>query len=74
MVYINEQQKKILEGNLVAFATANKQSIPNLIVVQVNKVINDNQILFTDNYFNKDIIQLIFCIFQHKRVLILSLL
>lgn len=55
MVYINEQQKKMLEGNLVAFATASKQSIPNLIVVQVNKVINDSQILFTDNYLNKTI-------------------
>ncbi len=55
MIKINDQQQKMLVGNLVAFATCNRQLIPNLIVVQVNKVINNNQIVFTDNFLNKTI-------------------
>lgn len=55
MIKINRKQKKILIGNLVAFATCDKQLTPNLIVVQINKIINNNQILFTDNFLNKTI-------------------
>jgi len=44
--------KKLIEGKILQFATANKNSKPNLICVEGNKVINDS-ILITNNQMGK---------------------
>ena len=53
MIKINDNIKSLLENSYVAFATCSTKSVPNCVFVADLKVINDNQILFTDNYFNK---------------------
>ena len=44
--------KKLIKGKFLYFATADKKAKPNLICVEGVGII-DNQILITDNCFNK---------------------
>jgi len=46
---INLKQRKLLENKAVAFASINLDGSPNVIAVEVNKVIED-KIIITDNY------------------------
>ncbi|MHA1866402.1 MAG: pyridoxamine 5'-phosphate oxidase family protein [Candidatus Heimdallarchaeaceae archaeon] len=50
MVEINEELKKLIEENALAFATINENGNPHCIVVAFVKVVSKNQILITDNY------------------------
>lgn len=44
--------KKLIEGKILCFATADKRGKPNLICVEGVGIV-DNKILITDNCFNK---------------------
>lgn len=50
---INEEAKKIIEENPVAFATVDKNNKPNVIGVAYVKVIDKDKILITDNYMKQ---------------------
>lgn len=49
---IDENAKKIIEENPIAFATTSNNQ-PNVIAVAFVKVIDNNKILITDNYMKK---------------------
>lgn len=50
---INTTQRKLIENNILAFGTANKIGKPNVIAIGFCKVIDNDKILITDNFFNK---------------------
>lgn len=50
---INQAQKELIEGKVLAFATCDLNNKPNVIAVTSAKVIGEDQILLTDNYMNK---------------------
>lgn len=47
-VKITEEQKKIIENNIAAFATTDHFCAPNIILLKGVKVISENQLLITD--------------------------
>ncbi|MCC7552287.1 hypothetical protein KO317_01310 [Candidatus Micrarchaeota archaeon] len=47
---INSDQKKLIEKNPLAFATADKHGNPNVIAVAEVRVISDNELIITDNF------------------------
>lgn len=47
---INDELKKLIEENALAFATINENGNPHCIAVAYVKVVSDNQILITNNY------------------------
>jgi predicted pyridoxine 5'-phosphate oxidase superfamily flavin-nucleotide-binding protein len=53
MIQITENIKSLIENSNIALATCSQNNIPNCNIIAYLKVISDNQILFTDNYFNK---------------------
>jgi len=53
MIKITENIRSLIENSNVTLATCNQNNVPNCCVIACAKVINDKQILFTDNYFNK---------------------
>lgn len=53
MSTITPEAKEIIEGNPVAIATVTPEGKPNVIGVAYVKVVNDSQILVTDNYMNQ---------------------
>jgi predicted pyridoxine 5'-phosphate oxidase superfamily flavin-nucleotide-binding protein len=53
MVEITPIIKELLEKSIVAFGTCDKNFKPNVNAVACCKVVAQNQVLFTDNYFNK---------------------
>lgn len=50
MIEINEELKKLIEENALAFATVDENRNPHCIAVGFVKVVSENQILVTDNY------------------------
>lgn len=50
MVEINEELKKLIEGNALAFASIDDSGNPHCIAVADVKVASRNQILIGDNY------------------------
>jgi predicted pyridoxine 5'-phosphate oxidase superfamily flavin-nucleotide-binding protein len=50
MVEINEELKKLIQENALAFATMDENGNPHCIAVGFIKVVSKNQILITDNY------------------------
>ncbi len=50
MIEINEELKKLIEENVLAFATVDENGNPHCIAVAFAKVVSKNQILVTDNY------------------------
>jgi len=50
MIEINEELKKLIEENDLAFATIDENGNPHCIAVGFCKVVSKNQILVTDNY------------------------
>ncbi|MBW2993531.1 pyridoxamine 5'-phosphate oxidase family protein [Candidatus Woesearchaeota archaeon] len=50
MKEINEELKKLIEENALAFATADESGNPHCIAVGDVRVVSENQILVTDNY------------------------
>ena len=52
---ISPEIKNIIEQNPITIATITPQGMPNIIGVASVKVINDNQILVTDNFMNQTI-------------------
>ena len=50
MLEINEELKKLIEENALAFATTDKEGNPHCIAVGFVKVASKNQILVMDNY------------------------
>jgi len=55
MVEINEELKKLIEENALAFATVDENKNPHCIVVGFVKVVSKNQILVTDNYMGETV-------------------
>jgi hypothetical protein len=53
VVVINEELKKLIEENALAFATADENGNPHCIAVGFVKVVSENQILVMDNYMVK---------------------
>lgn len=53
MIIIPENIKHLLEKSIVAFGTTNKNLKPNVNAVACCRVVSQNQVLITDNYFNK---------------------
>jgi len=50
MVEINEELKRLIEENALAFATVDEKGNSHCIAVGFVKVVSKNQILVTDNY------------------------
>jgi predicted pyridoxine 5'-phosphate oxidase superfamily flavin-nucleotide-binding protein len=53
MVEISPAQKRLIEGGVLALATATNEGSVNVVAVACCKVVGPNLILSTDNYFNK---------------------
>lgn len=53
MIQISENIKTLLEKSIIAFGTADKNNKPNVNAVACCKVVSDNQVLVTDNFFYK---------------------
>lgn len=53
MVTITPNIKQLLENTVLAFSTCSSTGVPNNIAIAFVKVVSDNQILISDNYFNK---------------------
>ena len=53
MIQITENIKSLIENSNIALATCNRNKIPNCNIIACAKVIDNNQILITDNYLNK---------------------
>lgn len=58
MVEINEELRKLIEENALAFATSDESGNPHCIAVGFVKVVSANQILITDNYMRETKINL----------------
>ncbi|MHA1873784.1 MAG: pyridoxamine 5'-phosphate oxidase family protein [Candidatus Heimdallarchaeaceae archaeon] len=52
---IDDELKKLIEGNVLALATMNENGNPHCIAVAFVKVVSNNQILVTDNYMSETI-------------------
>jgi predicted pyridoxine 5'-phosphate oxidase superfamily flavin-nucleotide-binding protein len=50
---INEESKKIIEENPVAFATVDLNSNPNVIGVAYVKVVSPDEVIITDNFMKQ---------------------
>jgi hypothetical protein len=50
IIEINEDLKKLIEENALAFATVDENGNPHCIAVGFVKVVSKNQLLITDNY------------------------
>lgn len=53
MVIITPQVKELLESTILAFSTVSVSGTPNTIAIAFCKVVGDNQVLISDNFFNK---------------------
>ena len=53
MITISPIIKSLLEKSICAFCTVDSQNRPNAIAVACCKVVSNNQVLITDNFFNK---------------------
>lgn len=53
MVIIDTDLKNLVENAIIAFSTVSADGIPNTIAVACAKVVSPNQVLITDNFFNK---------------------
>lgn len=53
MVDITPEIKQRFETSVVALGTVNQNGIPNVVAVACCKVVSNNQVLVTDNFFNK---------------------
>lgn len=58
MIRITEDIKSLLEKSNIALATCSQNNVPNCNIIACLKVISDNKVIFTDNYFNKTRINL----------------
>jgi predicted pyridoxine 5'-phosphate oxidase superfamily flavin-nucleotide-binding protein len=68
MAKISDEIKRIVEENPLAVATVMPDGRPNAIGVAYVKVVNENQILITDNFMNQTIKDLT----QNPNVVLLS--
>lgn len=50
---INSEIKKLIEANPVSFATVDLDNHPNVIGVAFVKVVNENQLIITDNFMKQ---------------------
>ena len=50
MVEINEELKKLIEENALAFATVDENGNPHCVAIAFVKVVSANQLLITHNY------------------------
>ncbi len=46
-------QKVMNEDKAFAFATANKEGIPNINMIGIKKIVDDETVLLADNFFDK---------------------
>lgn len=53
MLQIPTEIKNLFEKSIVAFGTCDKLMRPNIVAITCCKVVGPNQILITDNFFNK---------------------
>ncbi|MBU0976671.1 MAG: pyridoxamine 5'-phosphate oxidase family protein [Patescibacteria group bacterium] len=50
---ITTEQKRLLENSIVSFSTSSIRCRPNLVAVSCVKVVAEDKILITDNFFGK---------------------
>ena len=55
MLEIDEELKKLIEGNALALATVSEDGNPHCIAVAFVKVVSKDKILVTDNYMNETV-------------------
>lgn len=53
MLQIPKEVKELFERSIIAFGTCDKLMRPNIIAVTSRRVVGPNQVLITDNFFNK---------------------
>lgn len=53
MIKIDNKQKNLIENEVIALATCDLENKPNVIAITHCLVVNDDQILVTDNFMNK---------------------
>lgn len=53
MISIPPEIKELFEKSIVAFGTCSSDQKPNVVAVACCKVVAPNQVLITDNFFNK---------------------
>jgi len=53
VVNISPEISKLIEDTILAFSTVSVDGVPNNIAVANVKVVSENQILISDNFFNK---------------------
>lgn len=53
MINITPEIKQRFETSVVALGTVSQDNVPNVVAVACCKVVSDNQVLITDNFFNK---------------------
>lgn len=53
MIQIPDNIKQLLEKSICAFSTVDSISRPNTVAVACCKLVSPNQVLITDNFFNK---------------------
>ena len=53
MVKIDRKQKRLIEKEVLALATADFNNTPNAIAIACCKVVGKDKILITDNFMNK---------------------
>lgn len=58
MAKIDEEMKKMLNGAMWVFATADAQGEPNAVPIHFKKVLSDQQLMLVDNFMNKSKINL----------------
>lgn len=54
-IKINEGMKKIIEENALGLATVDKNNKPHNIAVGFVRVISENELLISDNYFDETV-------------------
>lgn len=53
MTQIPDNIKQLVESTVCALATVDENDIPNVIAISCAKTVSQDQILITDNFFNK---------------------
>jgi len=55
MANITQEMKELIEKNIIAFATVNRDKQPHTIAIAYPKVVSDNQVILTDNFMQESV-------------------
>jgi hypothetical protein len=53
MISIPSEVSQLLQSTVAAFSTCSAEGVPNTVAIAYCKVVSPNQILISDNFFNK---------------------